>query len=146
MVCKCPNGIASAYSGRMPGCRAGPPANPSRYGRSLDGGPWIINSELSVQFNPLGASARIYSHIFRAFEAIEYPESSSRVPMDSNVRMFVLTHRIDRSTRTLSYVAVGLQEYWLFERCTTPAGRYRQTVGATLLSFPEVLEAIVVRK
>ena len=58
--------------------------------------------------------------------------------------MSVLTHRIDRPARTLNYVGAGVQEYWLFERCTTLAGRYRQTVGATLLSFPEVLGAIVV--
>ena len=93
----------------------------TRYGKSLEGGEPIVASNLLVLFDSAGTPTRIIPDIFVAFEAIEYLESSFRVPRERNLRMLVLevlskgTHKKDRSTKMLSYAEMGAQEYWLFD-------------------------------
>ena len=93
----------------------------TRYGKSLEGGEPIVASNLLVLFDSAGTPTRIIPDIFVAFAAIEYLESSFRVPSERNLRMLVLevlskgTHKKDRLTKMLSYAEMGAQEYWLFD-------------------------------
>ena len=59
--------------------------------------------------------------MFVAFEAIEYMESSFRVPSEGDLRMLVLavsspsTYETDRTTKMIKYAKMGALEYWLFD-------------------------------
>ena len=93
----------------------------TRYGKFLEGGAPIVASNLLVLFDSAGTTSRIIPDIFVAFDAVEYLESSFRVPSERDLRMLVLevlskgTHKKDRSTKMLSYAEMGAQEYWLFD-------------------------------
>ena len=92
-----------------------------RYVKSLGPAEPMIASNLLVLFDSAGTARRLVPDIFVAFGDFEYPESSFRVPSDSNLRMFVIevlsrsTYEADQTTKKLSYAEMGVREYWMFD-------------------------------